>query len=109
MTETEVKEMCSKMGVYFDPDHPDHITASKLQALAPPFMEYLLEDHPVYADGKRYVDIKNLTIRIYSDTEVDAVEPQVTEVLDLEDLRWKRTSGFLDDLFLWAIEYKLQV
>ena len=51
MTSAEVKEMCTKMGVTFDADHPDHITAGKLQSLAPPFMEYILTDMQVYAHG----------------------------------------------------------
>ncbi|MDD7391197.1 MAG: hypothetical protein PUG60_16375 [Lachnospiraceae bacterium] len=109
MTETEVKEMCRKMGVYFDEDHPDHITASKLKTLAPPFMEYILTDHTIYADGGRYIDIKDLTIRIYSDTEVSEMEPAVQEVLEAEDLRWRRSSEFIEELLLWAIQYTMQV
>ena len=109
MTDIEVKEMCKRIGVYFDEDHPDHITASKLSTLTPPFMEYFLTDHPIHADGKRYIDIKDLTIRIYSDTEVSEAEPVVQEVLEAEDLRWKRSSEFIDELFLWAIQYTMQV
>lgn len=109
MTEAEVKDMCRKMGVYFDEDHPDHITASKLKTLVPPFMEYFLTDNPIHADGKRYIDIKNLTIRIYSDTEVSEVEAEVQEILEAEDLRWKRSSEFIEELLLWAIQYTMQV
>ena len=109
MTETEVREMCKRMRVFFDEDHPDHITATKLKALAPPFMEYFLTDHPIYADGKRYIDIKDLTIRIYSDTEVSEAETSVQEVLEAEDLRWKRSSEFIEELSLWAIQYTMEV
>lgn len=109
MTNSEVKEMCKRMGVVFDEDHPDHITASKLKTLSPPFMEYILTDKPVHADGKRYLDIKELEIRIYSDTEVSEVEENVQKVLEEEDLRWKRSSEYIEDLLLWAIIYKLQV
>lgn len=77
MTNQEVKEMCKRMGIVFDEDHPDHITEDKLRTLLPPFMEYTLVDNPVFADGKRYIDIKNLTIRIYSDTETAEVEENV--------------------------------
>ena len=90
MTSNEVKEMCKKMGVIFDEDHPDHITASKLKTLTPPFMEYILTDKPIHADGKRYIDIKEMEIRIYSDTEVSEAEENVQRVLEEEDLSWKR-------------------
>lgn len=109
MTSTEVKEMCAKFGLVFDEDHPDHITAAKLKTLSPPFMEYFLTDHPVYADGIRYLDIKDLTIRIYSDTEVSEAEETVQDVLAEEELRWKRSCEFLEELLLWAIIYKMEV
>lgn len=109
MTSQEVKEMCRKMGVIFDEEHPDHITADKLQSLAPPFMEYVLTDKPVHADGKRYLDIKELTLRIYSDTEVSEAEKDIQNVLESEDLRWRRSCEYIEELLLWAIIYKLQV
>ena len=109
MTSNEVKEMCKKMGVIFDEDHPDHITASKLKTLTPPFMEYILTDKPIHADGKRYIDIKEMEIRIYSDTEVSEAEENVQRVLEEEDLRWKRSSEYIDELLLWPIISKLEV
>lgn len=109
MTSAEVKEMCKRMNVPFDEDHPDHITADKLQSLSPPFMEYILTDHPVYADGVRYIDIKDLTIRIYSDTEVSETEEMVQSVLEEEDLRWKRSVEYIEELLLFAIIYKMEV
>lgn len=101
--------MCKRMGIVFDEDHPDHITASKLKTLSPPFMEYFLVDNPVYADATRYIDIKDLTIRIYSDTEISESENSVKQVLEEEDLRWRRTSEYDEELMLWAIEYKMEV
>lgn len=109
MTKEEVKKLCKRMKIMFDEEHPDHITASKMNSLSPPFMEYILTDKPVYADGKRYLDIKELTIRIYSDTEVSEAEDTVQEVLEAEDLRWKRSCEYIEELLLWAIIYKLEV
>lgn len=109
MTSTEVKEMCRRMHIPFDEEHPDHITANKLKNILPPFMEYVLVDKPIHADGKRYLDIKELTIRIYSDTEVSEAEEKMQEVLESEDLRWKRSSEYIDELQLWAIIYNLEV
>lgn len=109
MTKEEVKKLCKRMKIIFDEEHPDHISANKLKALSPPFMEYILTDKPVYADGKRYLDIKELTIRIYSDTEVSEAEEAVQEVLESEELRWKRSCEYIEELLLWAIIYKLEV
>ncbi len=109
MTNTDVKEMCKKMGVFFDETHPDHITAEKLTSLSLPFMEYMLADKPVCADGKRYIDIKELTIRVYSDTETSEVEENIQSVLENEDLRWRRSCEYVEELMLWAICYKMEV
>lgn len=109
MTSEEVKKMCKKMGVYFDEDHPDHISSDKLESLSPPFMEYILTDHPIFADGKRYIDIKDLSIRIYSDTEISEVEEDVQRVLGEEDIRWKRSTEFIEELAMWALIYRMEV
>ena len=109
MTKDEVKMMCREMGIVFDEAHPDHITASKLKSLSPPFMEYILIDKPVHADGIRYLDITELDIRIYSDTEVSSSEDKVQEILEKNELRWKRSSEYIDELLLWLIIYKMEV
>lgn len=101
--------MCKKMEIPFDEDHPDHIVSEKLKSLSPPFMEYILTDHPIPADGINYIDIKDLSIRIYSDTEVSDAEEKVKEILEREDLRWKRSSEYIEELMLWEIIYKTEV
>lgn len=109
MTSEEAKSMCREMGVMFDENHPDHITADKLQNITPPFMEYILTDHPIYADGERYIEIKDLTLRIYSDTEVSEAEEAVQNVLEEKELRWKRSVEYIEELQLFAIIYKTEV
>lgn len=109
MTREEIKNMCKETGILFDEDHPDHISSEKLKSLSPPFMEYIITDHPIFADGKRYIDIKDLTIRIYSDTEVSEVEDDVQRVLEENDIRWKRTEEYIEELMMWAIIYKMEV
>lgn len=109
MTNEEVKTMCKKMGICFDEDHPDHISSDKLNTLSPPFMEYYLVDHPIHADGIRYIDIKDLTIRVYSDTEVSEAEDKIQGILENEELRWSRSSEYIEGLLLWAIIYKTEV
>lgn len=109
MTFEEVKSMCREMGVMFDENHPDHITADKLQNIVPPFMEYVLTDHPIYADGERYIEIKDLTLRIYSDTEASEAEEAVQSVLAGKDIRWQRSTEYIEELLLFAIIYKMEV
>ena len=110
MTAAEVKTMCSQMGLYFDEDHPDHISTGKIGSLAPPFMEYTLEQVPTYADGlSDYLDIKRLTLWIYSDTEECTAEEAVRSVLDAKELRYTRKPKYMEELQMWAISYSMQV
>lgn len=109
MTREEVKQMCAEMGLYFDKEHPEYITLSKLKSLSPPFMEFYLEDRPVWADARRYLDIKKLTIRVYSDLEVSEKEKDVQAVLDKKDIRWRRSTKFSEELLLWTIDYTMEV
>ena len=110
MTKSEVKEMCYGMGIYFDEKHPDHISTQKLKSIAPPIMEYTLEPVPVYADGMSdYLDIQQLTLWIYSDTEESTAESQIRAVLDAAELRYKRSTTYMEELQMWAITYRMQV
>lgn len=109
MTREEVRIMCRRMEIPFDEDHPDHISTANLQNIEPPFMEYVLTDKPVYADGVRYLDIKELEIIIYSDTETCEAEDRVKEVLDAEELRWKVSREFVEESLMWSIIYRMEV
>ena len=109
MTKAEAKEMITEMGLPFDQDHPDHITLSKIGNLRPPFLEYVILDHPINADGVRYIELYDLTIRIYSDTEVSECEDTVREVLSAHGLRWSRMYEYIDELMLWCIRYTAQI
>ena len=110
MTKQEVADMCGEMGIYFDRDHPDHISRKKLQGLPPPFMEYTITQVPWAADGMSdYLDIKELNIWIYSDTDVCRKEDSVRAVLDTEELRYKRTASYMEEVQMWAINYNMQI
>lgn len=110
MTTDDVKAMCGRMGLYFDEDHPDHISRNKLRSLPPPFMEFTVTDVPWPADGlSDYLDIKELNIWIYSDTDVCPKETQVAAVLDEYDLRYRRTATYMEEVQMWAINYNMQV
>ena len=109
MTREEVKQMCTRMDVPFDTDHPDHLTAENFTNLAPPFMEYTLTDRPVYADGVRYLDIMQLAITLYSDTEVSEAEDAIEAVLEEEELRWRKSREFVEEVLMWTIIYTMEV
>ncbi len=109
MTNEEIKAMIAEMGLPFDHDHPDHITLSKLKSLSPPFLEYVILDHPINADAVRYITLHDLTIRIYSDTEVSECEDKVKEVLESYGQRWTRTYEYIEELLMWCIRYTTQI
>lgn len=109
MTREEVKAMCRRMELLFDEKHPDHISTELLQTVEPPFMEYVLTDKAFYADGVRYLDIKELEIIIYSDTETCEAEERVQAVLDSEELRWKVSREFVEESLMWSIIYRMEV
>lgn len=109
MTRTEVKEMVARMDIPFDEVHPDHITASRFASIEPPFLEYTLSDASVFADGRRYLDIKRLAINLWSDTEECPEEADVESVLESEDLRWRVNREFIEEPQLWLITYNLEV
>lgn len=109
MTRQEIADMLREAGVYFDEDHPDHIAEEKLESLLPPFMEFTATDKPVNADGRRYIDIKQLTVRLYSDTEETEAESGIEGALEARDLRWRKNREYMDDLGMWAITYTLEV
>ena len=109
MTREQVKTMVTEMGVVFDHDHPDHINRNKLQTLAPPFVEYFLEDHVIWADGRRYISFYDMTLRIYSEAETSMVETDVQSVLESYDIRWKREVQYIQEMYLFAIIYTMEV
>lgn len=109
MTPTEVRTMVDQMNVVYDSDHPDHINQNKLRNLAPPFVEYVLEDHPIWADGRRYISFYDMTLRIYSEYETSEVETSVQSVLESYDIRWRRETEYIQELSLFAIIYTMEV
>lgn len=109
MTREEITTMVGTMGLYYDSDHPDHISTDAINSIAPPFMEFDAVEHPIFADGESYIDdIFDVTLRIYSETQSITEESTVTSVLSGEDLRWRRSVEFNDYMQLFEISYKFQ-
>ena len=74
MTRQEIKAALDRTGIYYDQEHPDHISADKLDTLPPPFMEWGTEEIRIRADGLDYVRYKKLTVIIYTDTDEENEE-----------------------------------
>ena len=55
MTRNEIREKIEGFGIYFDPDHPDHISRDKIDTLEPPFIEWGTQKRSLRADGIDYV------------------------------------------------------
>lgn len=109
MTRAEITTMISSMGLYFDTDHPDHISEDAINAIAPPFLEFDVVEHTIIADGENYItDIYDVTLRIYSEAISVSEESTITSVLSGEELRWKRDCKYNDYMQLFEISYKFQ-
>lgn len=71
MTREEIRECLDTLGLYYDPDHPDHISREKIDTLPPPFMEWGTQERYIRADGTDYLTYLELIVRVYSDENED--------------------------------------
>lgn len=109
MAREDIISMIDTMGLYYDTDHPDHISEDAINSIAPPFLEADIIQHVIPADGENYIDdIFDVTLRIYSEATSVSEESTVTSVLSEEDLRWRRDCKFNDYMQLFEISYKFQ-
>ena len=103
MTREELKTLMDGTGIYYDPDHPDHIERSKIENLPPPFMEFLAEEVPFSADDVIYFTSLRITIRFYSDLDVDEAEESIRTALN--DYFFTTNKVYDDELGLWETEF----
>lgn len=114
MTRDEIREKIESFGLYFDPDHPDHISREKIATLEPPFLEWGTQKRELRADGVDYVLWERLTIYLYKDTNEDIealtgddrpFEEALTEAFD----RFRAKKNYDDELGLYITEYNMEV
>lgn len=114
MTRDEIREKIEGLGIYFDPDHPDHISREKIETLEPPFLEWGTQRRTIRADGVDYVLWEHLIIYLYTDTNEDVetrtgdggqFEQALTEAFD----RFKAQKNYDDELGLYITEYTMEV
>lgn len=114
MTRQEIREKIEGFGIYFDPDHPDHISGEKIETLEPPFLEWGTQKRQIRADGVDYVLWERLTILLYTDTNEDITvftedgrpfEEALKEAFD----RFKAGKSYNDELGIYVTEYTMEV
>lgn len=114
MTRQEIREKIEGFGIYFDPDHPDHISAEKIDTLEPPFLEWGTQKRELRADGADYVLWEHLTILLYTDTNEDVTvlteddRPFEEALADAFD-RFSAAKSYDDELGLYVTEYTMEV
>lgn len=114
MTRAEIAAELDKLGIYYDPDHPDHVSREKLDTLEPPFMEWGTQENTYRADGIDYLSWKTLIIRIYSDTneDVEIITPSgrtVDESLRESFDKFTKQQYYNDELSLYETNYTTEV
>lgn len=103
MTREELKTLMSGTGIYYDPDHPDHIERSKIDNLPPPFMEFSMTEVPFSADDVVYYSYWRIEIRFYSDLDVDDAEAEIREALS--GYFFTTSQEYDDELGLWETTF----
>lgn len=114
MTREEIKEKIDAFGIYFDPDHPDHISREKISTLQTPFLEWGTQRRTLRADGVDFAVWERLTIYLYTDANED-VETRTADGRRFEDAlkeafdRFRATKSYDDELGLYFTEYTMEV
>ena len=114
MTRTEIREILGGLGIYFDPEHPDHISREKIETLEAPFMEWGTETQAFFADNCDYYNWERLTIYLYTDENEDA-EVLASDGRLFEDAlreafgQVKIEKNYNDELNLYQTRYTMDV
>lgn len=103
MTRQALQDLMDGIGIYYDPDHPDHIERSKIEDLPPPFMEFYAEEIPFAADDVVYFTRLRVTIRLYSDLDLDEAEEGIREAIG--SYYFTSTKEYDDELGLWETTF----
>lgn len=106
MTRKQIYALMDSVGVYYDPDHPDHIEREKLDILTPPFMEFMVEEKPFHADNVTYFTNLSITIILYSDVDVCKAEGKIKTMLNTNELPYSISKEYQDEIGLWETQFK---
>ena len=103
MTREALITLMQTTGIYFDPDHPDHIEDKKISSLSPPFLEFVIREEPFAADDVVYYVFNRITIRFYSDLDVDEAEDLVRAAID--NYFYRVSKVYDEGLGLWETTF----
>lgn len=112
MERTELIELMKTVGIYFDEDHPDHITVEKLEdgELTPPFMEFDVFEDGIRADGITYLRYTRVNVRKYDDSDDGTTHAMFREAMDAACVSYQMTNHEYDDVLgLWVTKYTFTV
>lgn len=104
MTYQEIAQMVESIGLpyafYQFPDDTEQ---------APPFICFLYDYDPFYADDSNYGTFVLLTIELYTDAKDIPLESAVEAVLDENEMTWTKESTYIDSERMWQTSYSMEV
>lgn len=114
MTREEIRAVIEGFGIYFDPEHPDHISREKIESLETPFIEWGTQRRTIRADGKDYAAWEHLTVLLYTDENED-VQVNTRDGTPFEEAlegafdRFRAKKSYDDEIGLYITEYTMEV
>lgn len=112
MERGEIIELMRSVGLYFDEDHPDHVTVEKLEngTIEPPFLEFDILEEAIRADGKVYERYNRVNVRKFDDTDDGETNRMFRTAMDTAEVSYRMTGhSFDENLGLWATTYTFTV
>lgn len=113
MTADNIVRILKDTGIEIDLDHPDHIDIDKIETLLLPFAEVTTSENQFYADGKVYLTNTDVTIKFYSDRQLekDLDVQRAVSTLEAYGLRISRVNSdeYFDGDGLYLNEYSTEV
>jgi hypothetical protein len=112
MNNDEIITLMRATGIFFDEEHPDHITVEKLNdgTITPPFLEYDVLEESVRADGMPYLRYNRVNVRKYDDIDDGTTHTMFREAMDAQEIAYRMTAHEYDDeLGLWVTKYTFTI
>jgi len=111
MTTEELKNILLETGITFDTDHPDHMSPEKNSGkIRTPFLEFEIMEEAIHADGKIYLTIPQVTLRLYDDVNDGESQQTVENALigaDLRPVMSENTYDPIDGLYLTTYTFQM--
>lgn len=111
LTRERFRELMDQVGLYYDPDHPDHIEAKKLNdgEISLPFLEWEFDRQAFRADGCDYLEWYEVQVRIFSDLEYDPAETTLETLLHDNELSYTVEKRYIAESDFYMNTYTMEV